>query len=69
MFYFNEEKHCLEHLLVLLLVESDPLGQIYGWIPLLGPITRVLYLVSLYREMNSEKLKPTETALKPCQMP
>ena len=42
---------------------SDPLGRIYGWIPsvdLLGSVTRVPYLVSLYNEKNTEKLKPTD---------
>jgi len=41
---------------------SDPLGRIYGWIPLvdlLDSVTRVPYLVSLYRERDTETLKPT----------
>jgi len=36
---------------------SDPLGRIYGWIPLvdlLGPVTRVPYLVSLYRRIFAD---------------
>ena len=37
----------------------DPLGRIYGWIPLsdlLGSVTQVPYLEELYMERNTEKL-------------
>ena len=49
-----------------ILGRSDPLGRICGWIlsvDLLGSVTRVPYLASLYMEKNTEKLKPTEIAL------
>ena len=40
-----------------ILRRSDPLGQIYGWIPsgdLLGSVTRVPYLEELEREEYRE---------------
>ena len=45
----------------------DPLGRIYGWIPLgglLGSVTRVPYLEELYIERNTEKLNLARIVLK-----
>ena len=55
-----------------ILRQSDPLGQIYGWIPssnLLGSVTRVPYLEELYIERNTEKLNLARIALKRLQTP
>jgi len=75
-FYSDEEKEKVRTSISVALggisMRSDPLGRIYGWIPsvhLLGSVTRVPYLVSLYRERNTETLKPTEILLKPLQTP
>ena len=58
--------------LVGILRRSDPLGQIYGWIPsggLLGFVTRGPYFEELYIERNTEKLNLAKIALKRLQTP
>ena len=55
-----------------ILRRSDPLGRIYGWIPLcdlLGSVTRVPYLQGLYMERNTETLKLARIVLKRLQTP
>ena len=50
----------------------DPLGRIYGWIPLgglLGSVTRVPYLEELYIERNTENLNLARITLKRLQTP
>ena len=50
----------------------DPLGRIYGWIPLgdlPGSVTRMPYLEELCIERNTEKLNLARIALKRLQTP
>ena len=55
-----------------ILRQSDPLGQIYGWIPssdLLGSVTRVRYLEEFYIERNTKTLNLARMALKRLHTP
>ena len=55
-----------------ILRRSEPLGRIYGWIPigdLLGFVARVPYLEELYMEKETENQISTGIALKRLRMP